>query len=149
MGKEKGIKYMRDLGKQKIMNRTGHDLIAQLVAAGEGLLDIDIPAPSVDRVRAKGAPIAWVAFPPVPTSLIGIGITAQPAHPNAARLYVVFVLSHEGQRILGDMGRYSARADIMREQAARAEGLRMSPVDPELGENTAEYFKLMREIFGQ
>jgi hypothetical protein len=37
----------------------------------------------------------------------------------------------------------------MREQAARAEGLRMSPVDPELGENTAEYFKLMREIFGQ
>ncbi|HLN87853.1 MAG TPA: extracellular solute-binding protein, partial [Candidatus Limnocylindrales bacterium] len=85
MGKEKGLKYMRDLAKQNIMNRIGHDLLAQLVAAGEGLLDIDIPAPSVDRVRKRGAPIDWVAFPPAPASLIGIGVAAQPAHSNAAR----------------------------------------------------------------
>ena len=149
MGKEKGIKYMRELAKQKIMNRTGHDLIAQLVAAGEGLLDIDIPAPSVDRVKKRGAPIDWVAFPPAPASMIGIGISAQPVHPNAARLYVDFVLSHEGQKILADMGRYLARAEFMQQQAARAKSLQMMPVNPELGENTAEYFKLMREIFGQ
>ncbi|HEX9265756.1 MAG TPA: extracellular solute-binding protein, partial [Candidatus Binatia bacterium] len=68
MGKEKGLKYMRELAKQKIMNRIGHDLIAQLVAAGEASLDIDIPAPSVDRVRKRGAPIDWVAFPPAPAS---------------------------------------------------------------------------------
>jgi ABC-type Fe3+ transport system substrate-binding protein len=149
MGKEKGIKYMRELGKQSLMTRTGHDLIAQLVAAGEGYLDVDIPAPSVDRVRSRGAPIEWVAFPPAPASMIGIGITSQPVHPNAARLYVDFVLSHEGQKILADMGRYLARNEFMQEQSARAQGLKMFPVDPDLGENTAEYFKLMHEIFGQ
>ena len=149
MGKEKGLKYMRELGKQKIMTRIGHDLIAQLVAAGEAHIDIDIPAPSVDRVKKRGAPIEWVAFPPAPASMVGIGLTAQPVHPNAARLYIDFVLSLEGQRILADMGRYLARAEIMQEQAARLKGFRMVPVNPELGENTAEYSMLMREIFGQ
>jgi iron(III) transport system substrate-binding protein len=149
MGKEKGLKYMRELAKQNIMNRIGHDLIAQLVAAGEASLDIDIPAPSVDRVRKRGAPIDWIAFPPAPASLIGIGISSQPVHPNAARLYVDFVLSQEGQKILGDLGRYLARLEFMQEQMAKAKGLQMTPVNPELGENIIEYAKLMREIFGQ
>ena len=149
MGKEKGLKYMRELAKQDIMNRIGHDLIAQLVAAGEASLDIDIPAPSVDRVKKRGAPIDWVAFPPAPASMIGIGIAALPLHPNAARLYVDFVLSLEGQKILADLGRYLARSELMQEQAAKAKGLQMIPVNPELGENINEYAKLMREIFGQ
>ena len=149
MGKEKGLKYMRELAKQKIMNRIGHDLIAQLVAAGEASLDIDIPAPSVDRVRKRGAPIDWVAFPPAPASLIGIGIASQPVHPNAARLYVDFVLSLEGQKTLAELGRYLARVELMQEQATKARGLQMVPVSRELGENIVEYAKLMREIFGQ
>jgi iron(III) transport system substrate-binding protein len=149
MGKEKGLKYMRELAKQKLMNRIGHDLIAQLVAAGEASLDIDIPAPSVDRVRKRGAPIDWVAFPPSPASLIGIGIASQPVHPNAARLYVDFVLSLEGQRTLAELGRYLARVELMQEQAVKAKGLQMIPVSPDLGENIVEYSKLMREIFGQ
>ena len=149
MGREKGLYYMRELAKQNIMNRIGHDLIAQLVAAGEASLDIDIPAPSVDRVRKRGAPLDWVAFPPVPASLIGIGISSQPLHPNAARLYVDFALSMEGQKILADLGRYLARLEFMREQMARTKGLQIIPVNPELGESIVEYAKLMREIFGQ
>jgi ABC-type Fe3+ transport system substrate-binding protein len=140
---------MRDLAKQSIMNRIGHDLLAQLVAAGEASLDIDIPAPSVDRVRKRGAPIDWVAFPPAPASLIGIGVAAQPAHSNAARLYVDYVLSLEAQKTLAELGRYLARIEIMQEQAAKAKGLQMIAVSPELGEFTVEYSKLMREIFGQ
>jgi iron(III) transport system substrate-binding protein len=149
MGKEKGLQYMRELAKQNLMSRIGHDLIAQLVAAGEAALDIDIPAPSVDRVRKRGAPIDWVAFPPAPASLIGIGISSQPLHPNAARLYVDFVLSLEGQKTLSELGRYLARRELMQQQAAKARGLQMIPVNPELGENIVEYSKLMREIFGQ
>ncbi|HEV8723910.1 MAG TPA: extracellular solute-binding protein [Candidatus Binatia bacterium] len=149
MGKEKGLKYMRELAKQNIMNRIGHDLIAQLVAAGEASLDIDIPAPSVDRVRRRGAPIDWVAFPPAPASLIGIGISSQPVHPNAARLYVDFALSLEGQKTLAELGRYLAHAELMQVQKAKAQGLQMIPVSPELGEHIVEYSKLMREIFGQ
>ena len=53
MGKEKGLQYMRDLTKQNLMHRTGHELLAQLIAAGEASIDVNIPAPSVDR-QEKG-----------------------------------------------------------------------------------------------
>ncbi|HET8563463.1 MAG TPA: substrate-binding domain-containing protein [Candidatus Binatia bacterium] len=122
--------------------------MAQLVAAGEAAIDVNIPAPSVDRLKRRGAPIEWVAFPPAPATMVGIGITSQPLHPNAARLYVDFVLSYEGQKILADLGRYLARAEFMKEQAAKAKGLQMVPVNPELGENLEEYTKLMRDVFG-
>jgi iron(III) transport system substrate-binding protein len=148
MGKERGLKYMRDLAKQDLMYRSGHELLAQLVAAGEAAIDVNIPAPSVDRLKRRGAPIEWVAFPPAPATMVGIGIASQPLHPNAARLYVDFVLSYEGQKILADLGRYLARAEFMKEQASKAKGLQMVPVNPELGENLEEYTKLMREIFG-
>jgi iron(III) transport system substrate-binding protein len=148
MGKEKGLKYMRDLAKQELMHRTGHELLAQLIAAGEASIDVNIPAPSVDRLKRRGAPIEWVAFPPVPATMVGIGITAQPPHPNAARLYVDFVLSHEGQKILADMGRYLARSEFMKDQAVKAQGLQMVPVNPASGEYLEEYTKTMRNIFG-
>lgn len=148
MGKEKGLKYMRDLATQNLMHRVGHELLAQLVAAGEASIDVNIPAPSVDRLKKRGAPIDWVAFPPAPATMIGIGLTSQPLHPNTARLYVDFVLSREGQKVLADMGRYSARAEFMKEQAIKVKGLQMTAVNPELGENIEEYTKLMRDIFG-
>jgi iron(III) transport system substrate-binding protein len=147
MGKEKGLKYMRELAKQDLMHRTGHELLAQLIAAGEASIDVNIPAPSVDRLKRRGAPIEWVAFPPAPTTMVAIGITAQPQHPNAARLYVDFVLSYEGQKVLADMGRYLARAEFMKEQANKAKGLQMAPVNPESGEHLEEYTKTMRSIF--
>ena len=50
---------------------------------------------------------------------------------------------------MAELGRYLARQEIMQEQAAKARGLQMFAVSPELGENMVEYSKLMREIFGQ
>ncbi|MGH7874398.1 MAG: hypothetical protein ACREQO_19570 [Candidatus Binatia bacterium] len=91
---------MRGLAKQEVLQRTGHSLIAQLVAAGEAVFDINIPVASVNRLRDAGAPIDWIAPGTVPAIMIGVGVTAQPLHPNAARLYVDFVLSKEGQAIM-------------------------------------------------
>ena len=80
--------------------------------------------------------------------MVAIGITSQPQHPNAARLYVDFALSNEGQKILADMERYLARSEFMKDQAAKAKGLQMVPVNPESGEHLEEYTKTMRNIFG-
>ena len=53
------------------------------------------------------------------------------------------------ERNVAEMGRYLARREFMQQQATKASGLQMVPVNPELGENIVEYAKLMREIFGQ
>lgn len=149
MGKEKGLAFMRELAKQQLMLRTGHNLLAQLVAAGEAGLDINIPASSVDRLKETGAPIDWTAVGPAPAIMVGAGVTRNPPHPNAARLYVDFVLSKEGQSIMRGFGRLVARADMAQEQAAASRGMKVVPVDPNLADRMDEYAKLLREIFSR
>ena len=80
LGQERGLKYMRDLAKQQPSPREGHELLAQLVVAGEGVFDINIPASSVERMKERGAPIDWTALGPVPAIMVGVGI----AHRRAA-----------------------------------------------------------------
>lgn len=149
MGREKGMQFMRELAKQDILQRTGHSLIAQLVAAGEAVFDINIPVASVNRLRDAGAPIDWIAPGPVPAIMIGVGIAAQPLHPNAARLYVDYVLSKEGQAIMRGFHRLSARTDLAHEQASIAKDLRIVPVNPALADQIDEYARLLRETFGK
>jgi ABC-type Fe3+ transport system substrate-binding protein len=70
-------------------------------------------------------------------------------HPNAARLYVDFVLSKEGQSIMRGFHRLSARTDLAQEQAVFMKDLRIVPVNPNLADQIDEYSKLLREIFSK
>jgi iron(III) transport system substrate-binding protein len=148
MGQERGLQYMRQLAKQEPMLREGHELLAQLVAAGEGFFDINIPASSVDRVKEKGAPIDWIALGEAPAIMVGIGLAAQAAHVNAAKLFIDFALSREGQKLQQGFGRLVARTDLASEQPASIRQIRMVPVNPELAEKMNDYAKQLRTIFG-
>jgi iron(III) transport system substrate-binding protein len=148
MGQERGLKYMRDLARQHPSPREGHELLAQLVAAGEGQIDVNIPIASVERMKEKGAPIDWTAVGPAPAIMVGIGISAQAEHPNAAKLYTDFVLSREGQKLVKTPGRLVAREDLGREQSDLKKKVKMVPVDPSLAEKLGDYAKQLRSIFG-
>ena len=148
MGQERGLQYMRQLAKQEPMLREGHELLAQLVAAGEGFFDINIPASSVDRVKEKGAPIDWIALGEAPAIMVGIGLASQATHVNAAKLFIDFALSREGQRLQQGFGRLVARTDLASEQPAAIRQIKMVPVNPELAEKMNDYAKQLRTIFG-
>jgi iron(III) transport system substrate-binding protein len=148
MGHERGLKYMRDLARQQPSPREGHELLAQLVAAGEGVVDINIPTSSVERTKEKGAPIDWIALGPAPAVMVGIGLSAQAAHPNAAKLYLDFALSREGQKLAQTPGRFVARADLAAEASSATREIKMAPVNPALAEKLDEYAKQLRSIFG-
>jgi iron(III) transport system substrate-binding protein len=148
LGQERGLKYMRALAKQQPSPREGHELLAQLIVAGEGLFDINIPAASVERMKERGAPIEWTALGEVPAIMVGIGLSAQAPHPNAAKVFSDFVLSREGQKLMQTPGRLIARGDLANEQAAMLKGLKIVPVDPALAEKLDEYAKQLRSIFG-
>jgi len=87
MGAERGLKYMRALARQQPSPREGHELLAQLIAAGEGLLDVNIPVASVERMKERSAPMDWTAPGAAPAVMVGIGEAAQAAHPNAAKIF--------------------------------------------------------------
>ena len=148
LGQERGLKYMRALAKQQPSPREGHELLAQLIVAGEGLCDITSPAASVERMKERGAPIEWKALGEVPAIMVGIGLSAQAPHPNAAKVFLDFVLSREGQKLMQTPGRLIARGDLANEQAAMLRGLKIVPVDPALAEKLDEYAKQLRSIFG-
>ena len=66
----------------------------------------------------------------------------------AAKLFLEFVLSREGQKLMGTPGRHVARSDLANEQAAILKDLKIVPVNPALAEKLDEYAKQMRGIFG-
>jgi iron(III) transport system substrate-binding protein len=53
----------------------------------------------------KGAPIDFVPVQPVVARPQGIGVTRNAPHPAAARLFLDYVLSPEGQTLLESLGR--------------------------------------------
>ncbi|HEY7169161.1 MAG TPA: extracellular solute-binding protein [Candidatus Binatia bacterium] len=148
LGQERGLRYMRELAAQQPVPREGHELLAQLVAAGEGAIDINIPASSVDRMKERGAPIEWVALGSAPSIMVGAGLSAQAAHPNAAKLFIDFLLSREGQKLQQRFGRLVAREDLAPDQPQALKGIKLVAVNPALAEKMNDYARQLRTIFG-
>jgi iron(III) transport system substrate-binding protein len=149
MGKEKAQRYMRELVRQNIaLRRESSAMRAQLIAAGEAPMDIDSSLGPVDDLKRRGAPIDWIALSPVPVVTSAHAIAYRPSHPNAARLYLDFMLSREGQKAVLDTRRQVARTDLFNEQEA-IRNLDLVPLDPLAGGNMEYYAKLIKEIFQQ
>lgn len=111
MGGEKGIAFFRKLAQQKPGIRSGHTLMAELVAAGEIDMALDAHVQGVARLKDKGAPIEWKALQPAFGQPSSVGVAAKAPHPNAALLFADFILSREGQEVIKSRNRVpSSRA---------------------------------------
>lgn len=98
------------------------------------------------RARAAGSSALGVTLPEDYTLVLSrvMFISRQAAHPNAARLWVDYLMSRRGQRVLADRSRlHAVRDDIDGERSAaalRAElGSRLQPItfDARLGQALA------------
>jgi len=149
MGKEKGLKYMRELSQLNLTTRSESAAMRiDLIAAGEAALDIDSTYGAVNLLKKRGAPIDWTTLGPVLVNLTGHGVAVRSPHPNAAKLFVDFILSQEGQRHVLSIDRWIIRSDLFSEQAA-IKDLKLIPVNPALGENMEYYARQSREIFSK
>jgi iron(III) transport system substrate-binding protein len=105
MGGGPGLAYFRRLAAQKPGVRSGHTLMAELVAAGEIDVAIDAHVQGVARLKAKGAPIDWRPLQPAFGQPSAVGVAVRAPHPHAALLFADFILSREGQEILRSLNR--------------------------------------------
>ena len=112
MGEEKGMAYMKKLGAQELRLYAGLTIITNLLAAGEFPLVLNTYVHNAEDAKRKGAPVDWVAQEPVFTKFQPIGVGARAAHPNAAKLFVDFMLSEEGQKIIASFGRVPTRIGV-------------------------------------
>jgi len=111
-GKEKGIRYMKNLAKQQPSMRRGRTLQTQLLMAGEQPIGIALHAHSVLDFKEKGAPIGWTILDPYFAKPVYTMLAKNAPHPHAAALFIDWALSAEGQSMITTFGRVVAREGI-------------------------------------
>jgi len=111
-GEQKGLEYMRRLGRQGLRPVDGFSHMTNLLAAGEYPLAIFMQVSKIDAMKKRGAPVNWLPTAPTMATISCVGVTKSAAHPAAGRLLMDFYLSAEGQRALVRAGKIPARRGV-------------------------------------
>ena len=141
---------MQRLAAQDTFYKAGSSTLSvELLNAGEFSILHAATVHSILEAQHKRAPVAWVrtkephyAIPAL------IGLTARAAHPNAAKLYIDFVLSEEGQTLLSPVAAVPARQGVATTPAGLLTGMDLYPVRPEAFERFNEYQQILRNSYG-
>lgn len=104
-------------------------------------------APTIQRETSKGAPIDWVPLEPVAVQVNPVMLAAKAPHPNAAKLFMDFVLSKEGQKLLVGFRRIPVREDVEPNPPRLFRGYQRIVEHPEEYKNFSETVRLYQEIF--
>lgn len=102
MGQQEGQKFLRDLAKQDLAYLRDRRLQVEWVARGKYPIAVAAAGSIVDEFAAAGAPVIFLR--PKEGGLLAVaasclGIIKDPPHPNAATVFLNWVLTEEGQRI--------------------------------------------------
>ena len=146
MGESQGIEYMKKLARQNVNLRSGTTLLTNLVAAGEIPLAIDTYADGIVRAKRSGAPVDFHLIEPTIVHTVTGGISKNAPHPNAAKLFMDYLLSEEGQKTYLAEDRDPARTGI--DAPWLPKGVKLHVNDPDIGDKVGRYQKLFAEIFG-
>jgi iron(III) transport system substrate-binding protein len=151
-GEAKTRSFVNGLMKNGASVRRGHTLQAQLLCAGEFKAAVEIYPDAILRMKQNGCPANLVFANPTPSHISGaIGIYANAPHPHAAALFVDFMKSVEGAKILAATGRVSGRRGIksVYEELSNMEerGIPLLVVTPEQAEQVAKPMeKIIKEL---
>ena len=127
LGEEKGLALFREIARTNGFSvRKGHTLLAGLVASGEVPFSLTTYSHGAEKMKQRGAPVEWYAIEPAIGRANGVAVVKSPAHPNASALFVDFILSPEGQKILEHGGYVPSNLKL----ANRAQKLPLKFVDP-------------------
>jgi len=146
-GEAKGLEFFKQLAQQKPGFRIGSSQIADLVAAGEYPIGINTYSTNIEELKGHGAPVEWVGLDPVVAILHPIAINATAPHPNAAKLFVDYVLSKEGMMLLRSFKRIPSRLDVEPSVPRLTKGIKFHPSEPELAEEFDKYARTFQNIF--
>lgn len=149
MGEAEGLAFMKKLAAKDLYMRENKNLLTQLLAAGEFPVLANTYLETFAKIQKAGAPIEWVpGRNPIPASTHLLGIYAHARHPNAAKLFVDFLLSPEGQSLTANViGSYPANPNVESDLRKKTAGYRLHPVNPKMMARFDEVNKQYMEIF--
>ena len=147
MAREKGLDFMRRLAAQGVGLRDGYTLAVQGIASGEVPLGINLYGTRTEEFKKKGAPIDWVPMEFVLASLEPLAVATKAPNPNAARLFVDFLLSKEAQGLMRERFRIPSRPDVPPDPPELTKGLKLISTDSSLAEQSKQLAEEFYSIF--
>ena len=144
MGEHKGLEYFRKLAESRPQIRSGHTLMAELVASGEIPLVATIYNHNIERLKEKGAPVEWKALQPTFGRPNAIGVARHAQRPHAGLLFADFLLSPEGQQLLKKRNRVPASRAVK----TKLNDFPFEMIDPVITlDEDAKWEKIWTELF--
>jgi iron(III) transport system substrate-binding protein len=144
LGRQKAIEYFKKLAQQDLVLINGHSNQAMLLTAGEFPIIIYSDIARTEELKRKGAPIEWVKAEPHITVLVSAAITREARHPAAARLFMNYLASDDGQKGVLNIDKPPA---LPKFQPDYLRGMNLFPADWTLSDTYEEYNKIYRDIF--
>jgi iron(III) transport system substrate-binding protein len=147
-GEEKAVAYLKRLAEQQPVMAPASIMAVDSLHTGNVAVVI-ARAPVIQGYKKKlQAPIDWVSLEPTVAQIDAVMLSAHSPHPNAARLFVDFVLSKEGQSALAGVQQIPVRRDMEPRSKTVGQGHKWFVERPDKHVNFRETVKLFREIFG-
>ena len=146
-GQEKAINYFKGLAKQEPVFLRGNTNRANFVSVGERSMTF-VYAQVIERMKQTGAPVDWIPLEPVAVELNVAMLSAKAAHPNAAKLFIDYLISKDGQEFLKTFRRIGPRKDVKPDPPKLFEGFRRRVVTPDNYKNLREITKLHNDALG-
>ena len=145
--KLKGASFMEKLAAQNPALRDGNTLVLQLLAAGEFPVAAGVYEYSIEDLKAKGAPVDWLGLEPVITYTVAVSLPSQPPRPFAAKLFIEWLLSKQGQEVVNQYGRVPIRDDVESKYGKILKQHKLLMTDVDLGQREAEINETFRKLF--
>jgi iron(III) transport system substrate-binding protein len=146
-----GWGFFDRLGRQKVMQVQSATEPARKLALGERSVMADGSEYVMFDLQASGNPVA-IVYPTEGTPLIvgSAAVMKSAPHPNAARLFISYVFSHDGQQLMSDIGGLRSFNPDVKEKPGRtplasikllkADPLEQERANEDVKKKYAEYF---------
>jgi iron(III) transport system substrate-binding protein len=147
-GAEKAQKFLEGLRRQEVRLVQGRALLTELLTGGEIAILVNNFLQNAIEAKRKGSPVEMLALDPVVSAAGLVGINKLAPHANAAKLFVDFVLSKEGQELIVKTDRSSVRKDVAGNPIDMIKNARIVPSDLSLGKNYVQIRDEFRDLLG-
>ena len=148
-GQDKGMDYLRKFAALNPRPGRGTTLmVQQWLGGGEVELALPLNHDGIKKFSEKGLTVDWARLEdPLYADLHTIGISGMAPHPNAAKLFVDYILSKEGQTVMAKSGNSVLRDDISVKDDIDRKKIRFLSAQARAGAD--KYQKIMNEIFSK
>jgi ABC-type Fe3+ transport system substrate-binding protein len=147
-GADKALAYLRGLaGQQPVMARASITAVDSLHTGNVSM--VIARAPVIQGYKNKlQSPVDWVFLEPIVAQIDAVMLSAQSPHPNAARLFIDFVLSSEGQKALASVQQIPVRRDMEAQPKPPSQVNKWFVERPDKHIDFHKTVRSFREIFG-